>query len=423
MVRRFVRVGISAPTVKRVFMATGAESLRVLLVGGGIGGLTAAIALARRGARPVVLEQADAFAEVGAGLQLAPNATRRLFGLGLECEIREIGFMPEQVDIRDSADSRLLLTTPLGAAAERRWRAPYLQVHRADLQAVLLNAAQALVEIRTDARVQSVEQHAAGVSADLSSGEVEGDVLIGCDGVHSGVRSQMFGQSPARFTGQVAWRGLVSADRLRPGLIPPRAQVWTGNGRHFLHYLVRDGTLVNFVGVVDGQAWSQESWSEVGEHDRLAADFIGWPEPVSALIAETKTCWRWAIHDRPPLTHWSLGRIALLGDAAHPTVPFLAQGAGMAIEDACALARWLDGGDDPISALASYGAERRPRTARVRNWARRNGRLFHLPRPLRRATFFAARASAPGADGSAAHLDWLYGDAEPGNGATQQSKN
>jgi salicylate hydroxylase len=342
-------------------MGRGAERLRVLVVGGGVGGLTAAVALARRGLEPVVLEQAEAFAEVGAGLQLAPNATRRLFGLGLERQIREVGFAPQQVDLRDSAGGAVLLTTALGAAAEQRWGAPYLQLHRADLQAVLLRAAQALgVEIRTGAHVAAVEQDDDGVHARLAGGdEIRGAVLIGSDGVHSGVRSLMFGPTPARFTGQAAWRGLVPIERLPPGTIPPRAQVWTGQGRHFLHYLVRGGTLVNFVGVVDGQAWSQESWSELGERSQLAADFPGWPEPVAALIGAVDHCWRWAIHDRPPLPHWSHGRVSLLGDAAHPTVPFLAQGAGMAIEDACALARWLDDATDPIAALAGYEAERR----------------------------------------------------------------
>jgi salicylate hydroxylase len=404
-------------------MTNGGKSLRVLLVGGGIGGLTAAIALARRGMQPVVLERAKAFAEVGAGLQLAPNATRRLFGFGLEPALREIGFAPEQVDIRDSADGAVLLTTPLGREAERRWGAPYLQTHRADLQTILLRSARELgVEIRTGALVQGVEQDAHGVRARLDRSVVEGDVLIGCDGVHSPIRSWLFGPSPARFTGQVAWRGLVPIDRLKPGVIPPRAQVWTGNGRHFLHYLVRDGTLVNFVGVVDGQAWSRESWSEPGDREQLAADFNGWPEPVAALIGAVDTCWRWAIHDRPPLGRWSDGCIGLLGDAAHPTAPFLAQGAGMAIEDACALARWLDGTSDLPAALAGYGAERRPRAARVRAWAQRNGRLFHLSRPLRRGAFFAARASAPAKAGPAAHLDWLYDHVEPVTAATQQTR-
>lgn len=401
----------------------------MLLVGGGIGGLTAAVALARRGLRPVVLEQADAFAEVGAGLQLAPNATSRLFALGLEREVRATGFAPERVEIRDSKGGATLLTTPLGAEAERRWGAPYLQLHRADLHAVLREAAErAGVELRTGAKVQALEQDAAGVRADLANGEtVEGAVLIGCDGVHSGVRSLLFGPTPARFTGQVAWRGLVPVERLKSGLIPPLAQVWTGEGRHFLHYMVRGGTLVNFVGVVDGQAWSPETWSELGPQTQLAADFPDWPEPVRALIGAVDQCWRWAIHDRPPLARWSRGRVSLLGDAAHPTPPFLAQGAGMAIEDACALARNLGARNlyeisDASAALAAYETERRPRAARVRAWARRNGRLFHLPRGLRRGAFLGARLTAPTPAASAARLDWLYGAGESFNAATQNGQ-
>ncbi len=405
-------------------MGRGQESLRVLLVGGGIGGLTAAVALARRGLRPVVLEQAEAFAEVGAGLQLAPNATGRLFALGLEHEIRAAGFAPERVEIRDSQGGATLMTTPLGAEAERRWGAPYLQLHRADLHAVLREAAErAGVELRSGARLQALEQDTAGVRAQLASGEtVEGDVLIGADGVHSGVRSLLFGPTPARFTGQVAWRGLVPIERLKPGLIPPLAQVWTGEGRHFLHYMVRGGTLVNFVGVVDGQAWSPETWSELGERDQLAADFPNWPEPVQALIGAVDHCWRWAIHDRPPLERWSRGRVSLLGDAAHPTPPFLAQGAGMAIEDACVLARNLYEISDASAALAAYESARRPRAARVRAWARRNGRLFHLPRGLRHGVFLGARLTAPTPAASARRLDWLYGPGESADAATQNGR-
>ena len=342
---------------------------RVVLVGGGVGGLTAAIALARRGVACVVLEQAEAFREIGAGLQLAPNATRALAALGMADDLAAVGFAPLAAEVRDSAGGGLLLRTDLGEAAVARWGAPYLQLHRADLQAMLLRHALALgVEVRTGARVEAVEQDATAARVQSACGTAEGDAVVGCDGVHSRLRDALFGPTPARFAGQVAWRALVPADRLAPGAVPPTAAVWTGRGRHLVHYFVRGGALVNLVGVVDGQAWTQESWSEPGDPRTLATAFAGWPEPVADLLAAVDTCWRWAIHDRAPLPRWSVGRIALLGDAAHPTAPFLAQGAGMAIEDACALAHHLCVGAPVPEALTAYAKARHARTARVRAW-------------------------------------------------------
>ena len=384
----------------------------MVVAGGGIGGLAATLALARRGASVTVLERARAFAEVGAGLQLSPNATRLLFRLGLEAELRRIGFEPQSADIRDRTDGSLLLSTPLGPAAEQRWGAPYLQAHRADLHGVLLAAAQAAsVDLRVDSPIEDFEAGPHGVRLRVRGEALTADVLVGADGIHSRVGAALRGERPARFTGQIAWRGLVEARRLPAGLIAPAATVWTARGAHFVHYYVRGGELVNFVGFTPGRRPSPESWTEPAAPGEIARAFDDWPGPVRTLIAEQQGgCgWRSAVHDRPASADWTRGRVALLGDAAHPMPPYLAQGAGMAIEDAEALARHLAGSPDPSAALKAYAAERFPRTRRVQAWAERNGAVFHLPGPLRRAAFAAARSGGGGAN----RLDWLYGYRPP----------
>ncbi len=379
--------------------------MHVIVAGGGIGGLAAALALARRGVASTVVEQAAAFGEVGAGLQLSPNATRVLFALGLEARVRAMGFAPEAAEVRDHAGGRLLLRNALGAAAERRWGAPYLTVHRADLHAALVRAVAAagLTEVRLGAEVRKVE--AARVS--LSTGEtLTGDVVIGADGVRSAVRTALFGPAAPRFTGQIAWR--LTAPRWTDG--DDLTRVWTGPRRHFVCYPVRGGALINVVAVTEADAWRGESWTEPGDKAALLAAFEGWPKTALDLIDAGDHVFRWALYDRPPLAAWSKGRASLLGDAAHPMLPFLAQGAAMAIEDAAVLARALTAGDAPEAALGRYEAARRPRTAKVQAWSRRNARLFHLPSAPAAAVFGAASVLdrlTPG--GSAARFDWLYG--------------
>ncbi len=387
--------------------------MRVIVAGAGIGGLTAALALARRGASVTVLERADALGEVGAGLQLSPNATRLLFGLGLEDGLRALAFAPGSADIYDREDGRRLLTTPLGAGAEARWGAPYLQAHRADLHALLLEAVGVKgVWLRTASPLDSFEQDDRGVEVRVAGETLHADVVVGADGIHSAVRTRMTGPRRARFTGQIAWRGLVEASRLPPGLVAPAATVWTGPGSHFVHYYVRGGALVNFVGFTRGASPGRESWTQAAAPAEIAQAFEGWPEPVRALIAAQAEAgdpgWRSAVHDRKPSPNWSDGRVALMGDAAHPMPPYLAQGAGMAVEDAEALARHLAGDLAPGAALKAYAAERYERTRRVQAWATRNGSIFHLPRAVRRAAFGIARMGDP-----RLRLDWLYGYSPP----------
>jgi salicylate hydroxylase len=393
--------------------------LPVILVGSGIGGLTAALALRDRGVEVALLEQAAAIQTVGAGVQLSPNAARLLFRLGLEAPLRAVACAPEAVEVRDHATSALNLRTRLGGFGEARWGAPYLQVHRADLQRLLLDAVTARggVDLRLGAKVEGVDQDGGRAYARLEGGgAVAGDAVIGCDGIHSKVRTALWGEQPPRFVGQAAWRGLAPADRLPAGAVAAVAGVWTGADRHFVHYQVRGGALINMVGVVEQRRWRAESWTAEADRSLFAADFQGWPAPVSDLIAAVETPWLFAIHDRAPLARWSRGRLSLLGDAAHPAPPFLAQGAGMAIEDGEALARHLASGGGVIEGLRAYEDERKSRTARVQAWSRRNARLFHLPSLAARGLFGAA-AQIDRLSGAApeSRLDWLYGYRPPGS--------
>ena len=389
--------------------------MRAILIGGGIGGLAAALALARRGVSVTVLERSPVLGEAGAGLQLGPNATRVLFGLGLREPLLAKAFIPEAAEIRAASDQRLLLRTALGALAEDRWGAPYLQLHRADLQVLLHEAVLAAgCEVRLGATVVAVEQDDIRVRVILSDAAViEADFAVGADGVRSGVRQSLFGDGAPRFTGQVAWRGMVATDRLSPGAVPPVAGIWAGPGRHFVHYYVRGGQAVNFVGVVE-RDWREESWTEPGDPRDLQADFAGWPAVVTAICAAATTPFRWALFDRPPLPAWTRGRVTLLGDAAHPMLPFLAQGAAMASEDDAVLAHRVAGSPDLPDALRAYAQDRRPRTSRVQAASRFNARLFHLPMAVGRTAFAAAGVADrlnPG--GTAARFDWLYGYKAP----------
>ena len=383
--------------------------MKVIVAGAGLGGLTLALALGRAEIETVVVEQASSFGEAGAGVQLSPNATRALFSLVLEVETRAMGFEPEAAEVRDAKSGRLLLRNELGSAAEARWRAPYLQVHRADLHALLLDRVQGMgtASFRLGARVAALEP--GGVR--LESGEsIVGDVVVGCDGVRSAVRRGLWNDMPARYTGQVAWRGTVSAHRLAAEQVAPLTRVWIGPHRHFVCYPVRGGALVNFVAVAEEAVWRTESWSERGDKGALEKAFAAWPAPARVLIEAADEVWRWALYDRAPTPRWSKGRATLLGDAAHPMLPFLAQGAAMAIEDAVVLARCLVLEKSAERALLRYEQARTARTAKVQGWSRRNAVLFHLPGPAAMAVFGAAGALdtlTPG--GGAARFDWLYG--------------
>ncbi len=356
--------------------------LPILIAGGGIGGLTAALCLAARGFEVEVLEQAPEFGEVGAGIQISPNPARVLHALGLEEVLAAVAFLPEGGQTRDWRSGDLILEVPLGPLVRERYGFPYYHIHRADLIAALSEAAaeHPNIELATNMSVTGFELDGEKVVVEAGAGIREGRLLVGADGIHSAVRTSLFGPEAPTFTGCIAWRSLVPVDRLPEGLVRPVASNWWGPGKHFVHYYVRRGEMVNCVCVVEKEGWELESWTERGDHAELKADFAGWHQDIQCLIdnMDPGTCYKWALYDRPPMPRWTDGAAALLGDACHPTLPFMAQGAAMAIEDGAVLAGCVAADGSLPANLKRYEQLRQERTARIQQGSRRNARIFHM---------------------------------------------
>ncbi len=378
--------------------------MRVAVAGAGVGGLALGLALPARGIGVRLFERAGELGEAGAGVQLGPNAVKVLDRLGVGEALRAAAFRPEAAEVRDAATGRLLLRTALGAAAEARWGAPYLQIHRSDLQALLLAAVRkrGAAELTLGRAVEGLDATGA---LTLAGGErVAADVAVAADGVRSAAAASLWGDGAPRFTGWTAWRAVVPRARVAAD-VPPVAAVWTAPDRHLVHYPVRGGREINLVAVTRERRRRDEAWTTPGDPAELARLFAGARAPGPQLVAAVGEVWRWSLHDRPPRARWSAGRATLLGDAAHPMLPFLAQGAAMAVEDAWVLAARLAEGGAPAAALSAYEAERRARTAKVQAWSRRNARLFHLSPSAARLVFGAAALTGD----PAARFDWLYG--------------
>jgi salicylate hydroxylase len=369
--------------------------LEILVVGGGIAGLAAALAFARRGARVQVLEQAPELGEVGAGLQITPNGARVLRALGLGPAMEARSLQALAVEPRDALTGRRIARFALSRLGGD-WRL----FHRADLLALLHEAALgAGIPLRTRARVSAVAPD--GVT--LESGEVlPADLLVGADGIHSVVRRHVVGPPQPFFTGQVAWRALVDAPQ------EPVARIWMAPGRHAVTYPLPDGRL-NLVAVREEAEWAEEGWSHRDSPDSLRAAFPDAAPELRAILSRVEEVGRWGLFRHAIPDRWHKGSAVLLGDAAHPTLPFLAQGANMALEDAWVLAREVAEHGLP-EGLARYGAERIPRVRDVVAEASANARRYHLRGPKRRAAHLALRAAglvAPGA--FLRRLDWVYG--------------
>ena len=356
--------------------------MRILIVGAGIGGLTAALALLRDGHEVAVYEQAPALAELGAGVQISANGARVLFALGLEDALRNVWCVPSAKEIRLWNTGETWKLFDLGAESVARYGAPYFMIHRADLHQVLIDSVRALKPdaIHLNSRVAAFDDDGdSTVTLHLANGErVTSDALIGADGVHSRIRNILAGDDRPEFTGCMAWRGLVPTEKLPPHMRRNVGVNWVGPGGHVINYLLRRSEIFNFVGVVE-RDWRVESWTEKGTCAECAADFTGWHEDIHAIIRNIAQPYKWALLGRTPLTRFSHGRASLLGDAAHPTLPMLAQGANMAIEDGMVLARCLSAYEDAETALAHYDAARVERTAKLVRGANEMAKRFHNP--------------------------------------------
>ncbi|MFN0160066.1 MAG: FAD-dependent monooxygenase [Burkholderiales bacterium] len=353
----------------------------ILIAGAGIGGLAAALALIRRGFSVAVYEQARELREVGAGLQLSPNGNRALYALGVGEALARLSCTADGKEIRLWNTGETWKLFDLGAVAVANYGYPYFTVWRPDLLAVLADAVRAAQPdaLRLGVHCSGFTQDDAGVVLATSDGLVRGDALIGADGVHSTIRQGLFGADRPQFTGLMAWRGVIPMERLPAHLKRMVGTNWVGPGGHIVHYPLHGGELMNFVGVRERPDWTVESWSVAGETAECLADFRGWNEDIQTMIRAIDVPYKWALMHRPPLARWGVGRVTLLGDACHSTLPFLAQGAVMAIEDGYILARALAGEADVAAALTRYEGARHARTTRMVEGSAANAQRFHNP--------------------------------------------
>jgi salicylate hydroxylase len=383
----------------------------ILIAGAGIGGLTLALALSRIGRTTITIEQRTRVEEIGAGIQLSPNASRVLIGLGLGHALAKVAAEPRKLTIRSAKSGQTLSTMPLGETMRSRYGAPYLTIHRADLQTILLDAVRG-----TDGARLAFGRSVAGFAENRSHGididcvstatreTVSGQALVGADGLWSTIAEQLGDQSKPEFRRHIAWRGLVARQDWPKELPFDETGLWLGPGAHLVHYPIRRGEMINLVAVTSDPE-NEPGWSRRGDADKIAKRMASWHPSAQKAIAAVGDWTIWSLYDRPPRKQWSHNRVTLLGDAAHPVLPFLAQGGALAIEDAAVLVNeMVHSPADPAAAFLRYETRRRPRAARVQAAARQNGSLFHLSWPFSVARDFTMQRT-----NISDRYDWLYG--------------
>lgn len=364
-------------------MTNSLPKAHILIAGGGIGGLTAALALLRRGYDVDVYEQAPELREVGAGLQISPNGNRVLHELGVLDAFLALACQAEGKEIRLWNTGQRWKIHDLGEESIARYGFPYCTAYRPDLLAVLAEGVQREKPdaIHLNARCSGFTQDAQGVTLKFNGAsdenEVRGDALIGADGVHSRIRQGLFGDDKPEYTGMLSWRGVMPMEKLPPHMRRRVGSNWVGPGGHVVHYPVHRGEYMNMNGIIEIDHWEDESWSAKGTHEECHACFAGWGPDVHAMIDNFATPFKWALFNREPLTQWSVGRVSMVGDACHSMLPMLAQGGVMALEDGYVLARALEAaGGDIEQGLKRYERARLERTTKVVLGSAENGKRF-----------------------------------------------
>jgi salicylate hydroxylase len=382
----------------------------LVIAGGGIGGLTLGLALAKRGIASTILERAEAFSEAGAGIQLGPNAVRLLQNLGAAVPLSPMVACPQDITVFDGASGEPLARLPLGEWIAQRHGAPYWVAHRADLQAALLAVARAssLIEIVTAFKVVGFDETPKGINVVGEDGRtVHGALLVGADGLWSAVRQRLWPSRGLTFAGKTAARTLLPARSVPRPFSDPLVGVWLAPRCHVVHYPVRCGEEVAVV-VIGNEHWMGRGWSTTADRQSILSKLVAFAPALRCALASASEWRKWAVYDPSPLGRWSRGLATLLGDAAHPILPFLAQGGAMAIEDAEALAASVaTHPSDAASALSQYERARRHRVRRVQSASRQSGRIYHLAGPLAAARNFVLRTLPGGRIMS--RYDWLYG--------------
>jgi salicylate hydroxylase len=384
---------------------------RIAIIGGGIGGLAAALALERRGAEVIVYEQSPVHSEIGAGLNLTPNAVKAFRALGIEDKIEDIGSGSEFLIIRSWKSGRLISRVRRGDF-RKKFGAPNLTVHRADLLDVLRGSLKT-TDIRLGMRCIAVEPGAGDAAARFADGSaVEADVVVGADGIHSVVRNSLFGVDAPRFTGCICWRGMAPVEAVPSDINSGDGTMWMGPHGHVVHYPVHRGKLVNIVAHIDSNAWTEESWTHECGVAEVTSAYADWHPALTRLYPCSTRWYKWALYDRDPLERWSQGRATLLGDSAHAMLPYLGQGAAMAIEDGCVLAAMIARQPDDLdAALVAYERLRAPRTRGAVLGSRERAKENHLASPwarLGRDVKFALRERFGARDNTAFQAGWLY---------------
>jgi salicylate hydroxylase len=388
------------------------SSKNVIVAGGGIGGLTAALSLLRRGFKVKVYEQSPQLKEIGAGIQISSNGTKVLFALGLEEALAKVQVRPASRELRHWSTGETWHWFDLGDRSVERFGTPHLMLHRSDLHNLLMTAVR-----DADPEAIVLGKRVTAVRSDEGSAELEfddgskaaADYAIGADGIHSRVRVCLFGPSNPVFTNCIAWRGLIPMEKLPAHLAKLVGTNWLGPRGNVLHYPVRRGELMNFVSLVERSDWQVESWSTEGSKDELRRDFEGWHEDVHTMIDAIEVPYKWAMMVREPMPQWSKGRVTLLGDACHPTLPFLGQGGVMSIEDGYVVAACLDRYfDDPKKALGRYEEIRRDRTATVVRKAHENKTSAFEPRLADKSLVAEEVAREWQQVRLKERMDWLY---------------